>query len=281
MGCGQIKVIDDETFMKPFSIQLSSNQTSSISLEHANSIIDSIVNLHSRFISLFHNLVYKTGACVFKNPTIVHCTHCVFYLISSEMKGSLEESGLKYDEEPPYLSFDEDTLSKQTKDLANLLFDFIIEIRSYKALIKQIDKETPELQYLLHENKEMLTKENEDKILYSIDLFTNITKFRTNLLMLYKEEIYNYVTKSESYCKEINYIGKLAHDKGLLNVYKIAMLMKTFDRKLILERDEDQYSDSHYEMYNNEEDAKKEYLKKHGEIMFRMDVQLKGKKNNN
>ena len=87
---------------------------------------------------------------------------------------------MKYDEEPPYLSFETNILPNRAKKLVFLLFNFITKIRSYKALIKLIDKETPELQYLLYENKELLTKENENKILHSIDLFTNITKYRSS-----------------------------------------------------------------------------------------------------
>ena len=253
MGCGSTHTLPEEALLKPMTLSLVLPKTSSRSLNHAFAILRSITKFRNRFLLIYHKLLYTTGACVFINPTIILCVHCVFYKISGELGGSLEKANLTYIEDPPYLQMDLSLLTNETKEILLSLFDFITEIRSYKALIKQIDKDTPELLYILFENRQNIEEENINKINLGVDMFKQIIKFRFNLLQQYKNEVYSYITKNEMYCQEINKIGKVAFQKNITNIYQIALLSgqpEFCDKK----------NKKIYETYSNEEQAKRQIL---------------------
>ncbi len=171
--------------------------------------------------------MYHSGACLYLKPNIVHCLKSILYKVSSEFNGKLENSGIVYKEDPPYLqTSDTVELSKESQNLLDELFNFIIELRSYKTIIKQIDKETPELLYLIFENKEKLSKENINKINKGINLFKDMIKIRYDILNLYKNQIYDFASKNYFYCQKINTIGELAAKKKINDIYEITMLKK-------------------------------------------------------
>ena len=130
-------------------------------LSHAGSLINLITHIRNKIIYLYHKLIYDTGACIFVKPTIVHCLKCIFYKVSSELEGNLKKADISHKEYPPYLKLSTVvTLSEQSYSLLNELFNFIIELTSYKTIIKQIGKETPELLYLIYETKNKLSSKN-------------------------------------------------------------------------------------------------------------------------
>lgn len=271
MGCNQITKVDDETFMKPINLQLSSTlNLPEITLNHVNTIITSITNIHSKILSSFHTLVFRTGACVFKNPSLIHCMHCIFYLISSETEGSIENSGICYTEDLPYLTIDNEILSENTLSLLTLLFTFIINTHNYKTTIRNLDKETSELQYILHENKDNISKHDESVLNNSVELLSIVSDFRQKIMKQYNDEVAFYVSKNDAYCREIDYIGTIAHKKQIKDVYEIAMLMKGYkDIPKGKYVSEIQYDDEYYEMWDNKDSAKKEYMKKYNEFIIR------------
>lgn len=253
MGCSSTHTISDESFLRPMTLSLTLPKESTVSLTHAHAIITSISKLRNRMITIYHKLLYKTGACLYIAPTIVHCVKSVFFKLSAELGGSLEKSNLAYIEDPPYLQMEMDALTEDTRTLLQGLFDFITEIRSYKALIKQIDKDTPELLYLIFENKDNISEENINEINKGVDIFKQIIKFRYGLLQQYKNEVYSYVTKNEMYCKEINRIGKEAHEQNITDIYKIVMLS---GRTVYNNKNDRKF----YSVYANEENAKKDFI---------------------
>lgn len=253
MGCGGTRTLYDERLVQPLKQSLNLSKINFSTAVHTQTIISSIVKLRDRMLTIYHKIIYKTGACCFVTPSIIHCLHCAFYKVSFEFGGVLEKSGLTYIEDPPYLQMNQELISKETQDILNCVFDFITEIRGYKALIKQIDKDTPELIYLISENKQSITSENEKSINIAIEMFNQIIKFRQDILKLYRNEVYKYVTKTESYCKEINVVAKEAIKRGISDIYKITMLFKEV-------ADENLRKDPQNAMKSSDIQAKREIL---------------------
>ena len=228
MGCSNTMIFENRKELQQSKINLTftSNHLKK-ELQHAQVIISLITKIRNRIIYLYHKIIYSSAACIYNYPTITFALRNIFYKISADFKGDLLASNLTYIEDPPYLQCtDFDLLSEQAKEKLQEIFDFIVEIRGYKQIIKQIDKDTPELLFLVFENKEFISEENAKKINDSMELFKEMVKLRYNILESYKNQIYNFVTKTEIYCKNINKIGKEAFKRGYKDIYEIALLKK-------------------------------------------------------
>lgn len=227
MGCGSTQLRLDGQIIKQEIIELDiNNHYKNKELLQAQHLIHLITNLRNKIIYEYDNLIYTTGACLFKNPTITHCTRCILFKISSECKGDLGNAQFTFREDPPFLKVDFDKFSEETNKLLNQLFDFIIKLRDYKIIMKQIDKETPKLMYIVFENNNKISKENLNKINKSISLFKDLYKLRNNLLVEYKNQIYELLMHNENYLKIINEIGKTAYESKITDIYEITMLFK-------------------------------------------------------
>ena len=227
MGCGSTQLRLDGQIIKQEKIELDiNNHYKNKELLQAQHLIHLITNLRNKIIYEYDNLIYTTGACLFKNPTITHCTRCIFFKISSECKGDLGNAQFAFREDPPFIKVEFDKFSEETNKLLNQLFDFIIKLRDYKIIMKQIDKETPKLMYIVFENNNKISKENLDKINKSISLFKDLYKLRNNILVEYKNQIYELLMNNENYLKIINKIGKTAYEFKITDIYEITMLFK-------------------------------------------------------
>ena len=228
MGCSNTMIFENRKELQQSKINLTftSNHLKK-ELQHAQVIISLITKIRNRIIYLYHKIIYSSAACIYDYPSITFALRNIFYKISADFKGDLLASNLTYIEDPPYLQCRGfDLLSEQAKEKLQEIFDFIVEIRGYKQIIKQIDKDTPELLFLVFENKEFISEENCKKINESMNLFKEMVKLRYNILESYKNQIYNFVTKTEIYCKNINKIGKEAFKRGYKDIYEIALLKK-------------------------------------------------------
>ena len=176
-------------------------------------------------IYLYHKLIYDTGACLYLNPTIEHCLKSVLYKISCDLEGEIKIYDLEYIEDPPFLKLTtKEKIKKNSLDLLTELFNFIVEIKNYKTIIKQIDKETPGLLYLIFENKENISTENINNINKGIDLFKEMTNLRISIINKYKLQIRDFLYKKEEYLDKINLIGKKAYDLKIYDIYEINLL---------------------------------------------------------
>lgn len=228
MGCTSMHLTEEEKSLQQEKIILNLNTKYHLKeLNNAQSLIDLISRIRNKIIYLYHKLIYNSGACIFTNPNIIHCLYAIFYKISSEYQGNLKLANITYLEDPPYLKIPKNsTLSEISLKLLTQLFNFIIEVRSYKNIIKQIDKKTPELLYLIFERGQNLSKENIDKINKGINMFKDMVRIRYDILTSYKNEIYEYATKNHSYCKKIDVVGKEAFNNNITDIYEIVMLKK-------------------------------------------------------
>jgi hypothetical protein len=228
MGCSNTMIFENRKELQQSKINLTftSNHLKK-ELQHAQVIISLITKIRNRIIYLYHKIIYSSAACIYDYPSITFALRNIFYKISADFKGDLLASNLTYIEDPPYLQCRGfDLLSEQAKEKLQEIFDFIVEIRGYKQIIKQIDKDTPELLFLVFENKEFISEENCKKINESMNLFKEMVKLRYNILESYKNQIYNFVTKTEFYCKNINRIGREAFKRGYKDIFEIALLKK-------------------------------------------------------
>lgn len=195
-------------------------------LSHAQSLINLITLVRNNIIYKYHQIIYKSGACVYKSPTIVNCIKSIFYKISSELGGQFEKIGAKIIEDPPYLRiFPEKEISQVTQDLLQEFLGFIIKLTYYQKFFKQIDKETAQLFYLIHEDKE-ISEENVKKINQGLYLFKDMIKLRYTVLKKYREEMSEFSHRNYGYCNRINIIGKKAYEKKITDIYEICMLEK-------------------------------------------------------
>ena len=243
MGCGDIyenQRNDKSMHQSTISLTFDANKEMT-DLKSAQNIINTITSLRNRIIYLYHRLIYKSGACCFLHSDIKLIIRCIFFKISAEYQGRLELFKTKSSEDPPYIIYDEEKISKESVELLRELTDFIVELRSYKSLFKQIDGQIPELLYILYEYKEKISKENERKINEGVELFKELVRTHTSILNKYKEEIGKYLTRKEFYCQMMDAIGLEAYNKGITDIYEIVMLNKN-NRK--------------YEMFNDINKAK-------------------------
>ena len=261
MGCCSVNLVKEDINIRQQKINLNLNtKFHRKELIRAQSLINLISRIRNKIIFLYHKLIYDTGACLFLNPTIVHCFQTILYKISSELEGKLENFNIEYIEDPPYLKIEKESITEESLNLINELFSFIIELKSYKTIIKQIDKETPSLLYLISENKENISLENINNINKGIELFQDLIKIREDILNLYKYQVREIITRKDSYCEEINKIGEEAFQKNINDIYEITLLK---NNNLNVDKD--------YQMYKSIKEAKKN-IKKIIEQEFNDDI---------
>lgn len=248
MGCSSVKYVREDTKLRQEKISLNiDTKYHKKELIHAQSLINLISRIRNKMIYLYHKLIYDTGACIFLNPTIVHCFKAVFYKIASDLKGNLDEYRIESMEDPPYLEIiNSQNISVETNKLIKELFDFIVELKSYKTIIKQIDKETPGLLYLIFEYKENVSPENVNNINKGIELFKNMINLRNDIINMYKFQVREYIKNKQLYIKQINEIGEKADKKNLKDIYEI----------IFLNKDDIKKDDFENQMYNSINEAK-------------------------
>jgi len=232
MGCSSMTYSRmDGKIIKQEKIQLDINNIKkNKELLQAQNLIHLITFLRNKIIFEYDNLIYNTGACIFKSPNIMHCVQCLFYKISADCGGNLNSAQFTFKEDPPFFSINEKKISDETKNILNDLMEFITKLKDYRILIKQLDKETPKLMYIVFENSNDVSKDNLNKINKAISLFQDLTKLRNVILMEYKNEIYDLIMSNNSYCLPINKIGNLAIEKNIKDKYEIAFLFNQFKK---------------------------------------------------
>ena len=232
MGCSSMTYSRmDGKIIKQEKIQLDINNIKkNKELLQAQNLIHLITFLRNKIIFEYDNLIYNTGACIFKSPNIMHCVQCLFYKISADCGGNLNSAQFTFKEDPPFFSINEKNISDETKNILNDLMEFITKLKDYRILIKQLDKETPKLMYIVFENSNDVSKDNLNKINKAISLFQDLTKLRNVILMEYKNEIYDLIMSNNSYCLPINKIGNLAIEKNIKDKYEIAFLFNQFKK---------------------------------------------------
>ena len=233
MGCSSVSYVKDDINLRQEKILLNiETNYHKKELIHAQSLINLISRIRNKMIYLYHKLIYDTGACLYYNPTIKHCFNSVFYKLSSDLEGKIERAGIEYIEDPPYLKVENTNyLTEQGKCLLNQLFNFIVEIKSYKSIIKQIDKETPGLLYLVCENKENVSSENIENINRGIELFKNTINIRNEIINIYKLQVREYFTKKDTFFKNLNEIGEKAFNEKIKDIYDIILMTRDSDNK--------------------------------------------------
>ena len=232
MGCSSMTYSRmDGKIIKQEKIQLDINNIKkNKELLQAQNLIHLITFLRNKIIFEYDNLIYNTGACIFKSPNIMHCVQCLFYKISADCGGNLNSAQFTFKEDPPFFSINEKKISDETKNILNDLMEFITKLKDYRILIKQLDKETPKLMYIVFENSNDVSKDNLNKINKAISLFQDLTKLRNVILMEYKNEIHDLIMSNNSYCLPINKIGNLAIEKNIKDKYEIAFLFNQFKK---------------------------------------------------
>ena len=129
---------------------------------------------------------------------------------------------------------------------------------NYKYILKQIDKETPKLMYIVFENNNNVSKENISKINKGMILFKDLNKIRNSIIVEYKDKIFDVIMFNKDFCNEINKIGNLAIKKNMKDIYEITMLFKD----IINKKDIKYNNKEDLIMYNNINEAKKIMKKK-------------------
>ena len=224
MGCTSCNSISEINDYQQETIEFDS--TNNIrELSHAKSLINLIIRIRNKIIFSYHKLIYDTGACIFKKPTIIECVKCIFYKLSYEFEGNIRNADITHKEDLPYLKLSSQVrISDQSLQLFNQLLNFILELVNYKMIIKQIEKEIPELLYLIYETKDKLTNKNIISINKAIELFKNTKQIKNEILISYKNIIFEFVYRKEVFYKKIDAVGQLAYERNISDIYEIGML---------------------------------------------------------
>ena len=225
MGCGSPSlVLDDYNLQQTKILDLSICENNEIDLRRAQNLISLITKIRNRIIYLYHKLIYSSAACLYLKPSITHCIKNIFYKISCDFNGKFQLCNLNYIEDAPYLEINMSDLENESKEKLTELFDFIIELRSFKSLISQIDKDLPQLLYIEFEKNKNVSNKTIEKIHSSIELFDHLKKLRIKILRDYKQQIVLYLQKNDEYCQEINKIGLQAYNNNLTDIFDITFL---------------------------------------------------------
>ena len=246
MGCGSSKTKDgilQQT--KPINLSIVENKEE---LQEAQNLISLIIKIRNRIIYKYHRLIFLTGACLFYKPNISHCLKNIFYKISYDFKGNLNQNDFLYIEEPPYLSSELLDLKNESKDLLDQLLKFINELRGYKNILKEIDNNSPTLLFLIYENKSYISERNIERIHKAMDLFQQLLNMRQNIWNQYKAEIQLLIKNKDAYFTKINNIGKEAYEKNLNDIYEISFLQSNEEKR------------KKKNMYSSIEEAKHDWL---------------------
>lgn len=225
MGCTSSHLVIEGKVIKQEKIILNiPSNCKNKELSQAQSLINLITLLRNQVIYYYDKLIYRSGACLYKKPNMSHCIKCILYKVSCELNGQLENANFSYKEDPPFVQVDLERFTDYTQDILKQLFNFVILLRRYKSLVKQIDKETPKLIYLIFENNDKISKDNIDKLNKAINLFKELTKLRSDILQEYKNQIYDLITLNQGYEKKINAVGEYAAKNNISDIYEIAFL---------------------------------------------------------
>ena len=160
MGCGSIDLRLDGKVFRQENIELDIDKFyKNKELSQAQKLIHLITNLRNNIIYEFDNLILITGACLFKNPNMSHCTKCILFKICSESKGDIKNAEFIYNEDLPFFKLNKiEEYSQETNDLISKLFAFIGKLRDYKIILRHLDKEIPKLMYIVFENNKSKIK---------------------------------------------------------------------------------------------------------------------------
>ena len=88
MGCGSPNIRIDGEIVKQENIELDLNKNfKNKELTQAQELIHLITNIRNKIIYEYDNLIYISGACLFKNPNMAHCAKCILFKICSDCEG--------------------------------------------------------------------------------------------------------------------------------------------------------------------------------------------------
>ena len=247
MGCGcsiPVQSTDLSLLNEPLDYNLNLIEPSSMEdaqlnalFKRASSILETFEEYRENIVDKFDYIIYKTGACIFTNPTIVHCVNNIWYKISMEYDCDISKANITYIEDPPYMSMRiTSEITEETQKIVKSLEKYITYLRSIKTSIKQLENALAELIYLVNEVTFPTNNQkcyiNKSKITKGVRMFPELTQFYRQLLQMFRYEVYSFSKRREDFGEKINKIAKLAKNNGCKNIYQVGemyrVVMKEF-----------------------------------------------------
>jgi len=237
MGCcGASQDLSTEIINNPLNYNIKLEKITSNSNDLTTKvyfIMESFENIREKIVDFFDILIYKTGACCFTYPTIIHVLYSIWYKISYDLNGKIEDANIKFIEDSPYMDLSFKNLKNSTISNINLLFEYINNLRNLRIPLKNLDSNIAELIYFIKENNEH-NEMSKYEIQQAINMFPELISFYNSTLKKYKHEIFLFNIKRIDYCYRINLIG----NEGIKqyenigdDVYKLIFLYKTVSKK--------------------------------------------------
>ena len=195
-------------------------------------IMESFENIREKIVDYFDILVYKTGACCFTYPTIIHVLHSIWYKISYDLNGKIENANIKFIEDSPYMELSFKNLKNSTISNIILLFEYINNLRNLRIPLKNLDSNIAELIYFIKENNEH-KEMSKNEIQQAVNMFPELISFYNTTLKKYKHEIFLFNMKRIDYCYRINLIGNegIKQKENIVDdIYKLIFLYKTVSK---------------------------------------------------
>ena len=292
MGCGcsiPVQSTDLSLLNEPLDYNLNLIEPSSMEdaqlnalFKRASSILETFEEYRENIVDKFDYIVYKTGACIFTNPTIVHCVNNIWYKISMEYDCDISKANITYIEDPPYMSMRiTSEITEETQKIVKSLEKYITYLRSIKTSIKQLENALAELIYLVNEVTFPTNNQkcyiNKSKITKGVRMFPELTQFYRQLLQMFRYEVYSFSKRREDFGEKINKIAKLAKNNGCKNIYQVGEMY----RVVMKEFPEDFKEEG---MLKSEEAGRKKYSdiindkkkkKKQVHVSFEQEVEIK------
>lgn len=195
-------------------------------------IMESFENIREKIIDFFDILVYKTGACCFTYPSIIHVLYSIWYKISYDLNGKIEDANIKFIEDSPYMELSFKNLKNSTISNIILLFEYINNLRNLRIPLKNLDSNIAELIYFIKEKNEH-NEMSKNEIQQAVNMFPELISFYNSTLKKYKHEIFLFNIKRIDYCYRINLIGNEGikqYENINDDVYKLIFLYKTVSK---------------------------------------------------
>jgi hypothetical protein len=216
-----------ESIDKNFKNSLDSNDI----LIKIYSIMETFENIREKIVDYLDILILKTGACCFVNPTIIHVLYSIWYKISYDLNGKIEDANIKYIDDSPYMQLSYKNLKNSTLDNISLLFEYINNLRNLRIALKNLDSNIAELIYFVKEYD--YNDINKYEIEQAVKMFPELDKFYNSTIKKYKRELMLFYHRKIDYCYRINLIGlEGIKEKERIgdDVYKLIFLYKTISK---------------------------------------------------
>ena len=218
----------------------------------SSEILKKYESIRRKLIDELDEIIFKTGAYIFKYPLPLHCFKLLMFKLAIRSKGNLEVYNITFLDDPPFVQMENvENCFEYKRILA-----YIISLSYLKTTLKELENDLPELFYLINEVD--IFESNKKCINDGINLLVIMKKFNTLSLSGFRNEVFSLLVKKNNYDEQLKLIVENANLFG--NGDNISQFFAGL--KVLKNKYRDIFSNIYLE--NNEADAREKISQKIG-----------------